>query len=398
MDKKTIKDICVINPSKKLPILPETEISFLPMEAVSTDGLINLSGKIQFNKTQGYSVFQNGDVLFAKITPCMENGKGAVVHSLLNNYGAGSTEFIVLRPLPETIISKYLYYFMQQKTFRLNCQQNMTGSAGQKRVPIKYLERYTIPVPPLPEQERIVAKIEELFSQLDGAVAELKSVKEKLKLYRNSVIDSYIKFPKTLQLRECIVEMGQGWSPKCENTSVLSNDEWAVIKTTAIQPGNFCFEENKKLPANLSPRLQHEIKVDDILITRAGPKSRCGVCCLVKKTKKKLLNCDKVYCLKLNNAVILPQYLELVLNSPEFLKKIDLCKTGGNDSGLNLTQSRFLAIEIPISTLDNQQKAINQIEARLSACSNIEQTVDTALQQAAALRQSILKQAFEGNL
>ena len=188
MDKKTIKDICVINPSKKLPILPETEISFLPMEAVSTDGLINLSGKIQFNKTQSYSVFQNGDVLFAKITPCMENGKGAVVHSLLNNYGAGSTEFIVLRPLPETIISKYLYYFMQQKTFRLNCQQNMTGSAGQKRVPIKYLERYTIPVPPLPEQERIVAKIEELFSQLDAAVAELKSVKEKLAIYRQAVL------------------------------------------------------------------------------------------------------------------------------------------------------------------------------------------------------------------
>lgn len=289
----------------------------------------------------------------------------------------------------------YLFYFLQSLYVLLNSKQKGTGTPHLNP---DILKKAQLVVPPLPEQERIVAKIEELFSQLDAAVAELKSVKEKLKLYRISVIDSYIKFPKTLQIRECIVEMGQGWSPKCENTSVLSNDEWAVIKTTAIQPGNFCFEENKKLPANLSPRLQHEIKVDDILITRAGPKSRCGVCCLVKKTKKKLLNCDKVYCLKLNNAVILPQYLELVLNSPEFLKKIDLCKTGGNDSGLNLTQSRFLAIEIPISTLDNQQNAINQIEARLSACNNIEQSVDTALQQAAALRQSILKQAFEGNL
>ena len=120
--------------------------------------------------------------------------------------------------------------------------------------------------------------------------------------------------------------------------------------------------------------------------------------CMVRKTKKRLLNCDKVYRIKVNSAVLLPEYLEYVLNSPGFIKEIALCKTGGNDSGLNLTQNRFLSIQIPVPTISEQKRIIHEIEARLSICDSIEKTVDTALQQAEAMRQSILKQEFEGKL
>lgn len=289
----------------------------------------------------------------------------------------------------------YLFYFLQSLYTLLNTKQKGTGTPHLNP---DILKKAQLVVPPLPEQERIVAKIEELFSQLDAAVAELKSVKEKVVLFRNSVIDSSIAFSDMRPIKECITTIGQGWSPKCDNENVTDDEQWAVIKTTAVQARQFCFDENKKLPSNLSPREQHEIKIDDILITRAGPRSRCGICCLVKKTKQRLLNCDKVYCLKVDKNIALPEYLELVLNSPTFLKEIELCKTGGSDSGLNLTQSRFLKMEIPVPDLPQQQSIIEQIDAKLSVCTHIEQIVDTALQQAAVLRQSILKQAFEGNL
>lgn len=395
---KSIKDVCTINPKGTLDSFTGSEISFVPMEAVSTTGHINTEKRIAVDRVKNYTVFREGDILFAKITPCMENGKGAIAVNLHNGYGAGSTEFIVLRPDLSQVTAKWIQLFLSQKSFRLHCQQHMTGSAGQKRVPAKFLGACTIPVPPLEEQERIVARIEELFSELDNGVETLQNVREQVARYRYAAIENAIPYSNLRTIAECIVDMGQGWSPKCERENTIDDETWAVIKTTAVQSCRFVFEENKVLPMTLEPREKHEIQVGDILITRAGPKSRCGVCCMVRKTKKRLLNCDKVYRIRVNSAILLPEYLEYVLNSPSFIKEIALCKTGGNDSGLNLTQNRFLSIQIPVPMIDEQKQIIQEIESRLSVCDSIEKTVDTALQQAEAMRQSILKKAFEGKL
>ena len=391
-------DICTLNPKINDDLPSESLISFIPMSSVSIDGKFMTTDTLISSKAKNYTLFQDGDVLFAKITPCMENGKGAIARGLLNGYGAGSTEFIVLRPNIELITAKWLYLYLSQRSFRWECQQHMTGSAGQKRVPPKYLASCEIPVPTISEQERIVSKIEELFSKLDASVAELQTAKEKLKVYRQAVLEESLPYDSFGAISQYIESMGQGWSPKCANKNSIDDDVWAVIKTTAVQHGYFDYTENKILPDNLEPRNQHEISVGDILITRAGPRSRCGVCCLVRKTKKRLLNCDKVYQIKPNRDKILPEYMEYVLNSPRFLLEINHCKTGGNDSGVNLTQNRFLTIKIPVPPLNIQKKIVEQIESRLSMCDSIEQTIDTSLQQAEALRQSILKQAFEGRL
>lgn len=299
--------------------------------------------------------------------------------------------------IPQKIAPKYLFYILRSSDFRHHIETSCKGT-NINNIKQEYILNYELLVPSIPEQERIVSRIEELFSELDNGVETLKKVLDKVERYKYSVIDSVLPVEHRKSIGECIEDMGQGWSPKCERYNVVDDEGWAVIKTTAIQPCDFLFEENKALPISLSPREKHEIKVGDILITRAGPKSRCGICCMVKKTKKRLLNCDKVYRLRLNQSIVLPQYLEYVLNSPEFLKEIDLCKTGGNDSGLNLTQTRFLSIEIPVPTVEEQKYIVNEIESRRSVCQSIENTVNTALQQAEAMQQSILKKAFEGEL
>ena len=290
---------------------------------------------------------------------------------------------------------KYLLYFFRY--FQAQLQTEGTGTTF-KAITQSIVMNIELPVPPLVEQKRIVAKIEELFSELDNGVETLKMIKSKVDRYKYSVIDSVLPSENKKSIADCIKEMGQGWSPKCERVNVVDDDNWAVIKTTAVQPCKFLFNENKALPSSLAPRERHEIMAGDILITRAGPKSRCGVCCMVRKTKRRLLNCDKVYRLRLHEDIVLPQYLEYVLNSPAFIQEINLCKTGGNDSGLNLTQDRFLSIRIPVPSIKKQEEIVSEIESRRSVCDSIEKTVNAALQQSEAMRQSILKKAFEGEL
>ena len=286
------------------------------------------------------------------------------------------------------VTPKYIYYRMQIIPY---------DHSTHKRYWIQEYSKIKVTIPPLPEQERIVRRIEESFSQIDDGTKTLKKTKALLAVYRQAVLKESLDIPRNLKISDCIDEIGQGWSPKCDREQIDNDDDWAVITTTAVQPMRFDFKENKKLPESMPPREKHELHVGDILITRAGPRSRCGICCLVRKTKKKLLNCDKVYRLRVKRDLILPEYLETVLNSPSFIEEISYCKTGGNDSGVNLTQDRFLSIRIPVPTISEQEQRLASIQSRLSVCDSIAQAIDTALQQAEALRLSILKTAFEGS-
>lgn len=300
-----------------------------------------------------------------------------------------SSAMKILHINTDLVVPRYIYYRLQ--TIHVD-------HSTHKRYWIQQFSKIKVRIPPIPVQQRIVSHIEELFSSLDNAVETLQKTKEQLAVYRQAVLETCIGKGEAKTILECVENMGQGWSPKCIRTPVLNDEEWAVITTTAVQPMQFLYEENKKLPETLEARPKHELNVGDILITRAGPRSRCGICCMVKKTKKKLMNCDKVYRLIVKKEFILPEYFEAVLNSPAFQKEIAFCKTGGNDSGVNLTQDRFLNIKIPVPGISTQMKILSDIASRVSVCDSIEQTVNTALAQAEAMRQSILKEAFEGRL
>ena len=139
-----LSDICEINP-KADPINDHTMVSFVSMPDVSDSGKIKTTTARPFGEVKkGFTSFREGDVLFAKITPCMENGKGALAVGLRNGIGCGSTEFHVLRPNTEVIQGKWLYYLTVWTAFRKDAERHMSGSAGQKRVPKAFLEKYGI--------------------------------------------------------------------------------------------------------------------------------------------------------------------------------------------------------------------------------------------------------------
>lgn len=156
--------VCDINPKKSQDGRLESgiEVSFVPMPAVTEHGEIDASSVKRYDEVKtGFTYFAENDVLFAKITPCMENGKGAVARGLYNGIGFGSTEFHVLRPISGITNAYWIYMLTAFPQFRKDAACNMTGSAGQRRVPASFLENYRIAIPPLELQNQFAAFVEQ---------------------------------------------------------------------------------------------------------------------------------------------------------------------------------------------------------------------------------------------
>ena len=199
----TISEISNLNPTlDKSNLSDELEISFVPMPAVQAEsGIMDVSSTRKLAEVKkGYTPFLEGDVLFAKITPCMENGKMAIVPELRNGLGFGSTEFHVLRTESD-VDPKYLYYYVSSQGFRREAEHNMSGAVGQRRVTTPYLSACKLPVPPSNEQHRIAAKIEELFSELDKGIESLKTAQQQLKVYRQALLKHAFEGKLTAQWR-----------------------------------------------------------------------------------------------------------------------------------------------------------------------------------------------------
>jgi type I restriction enzyme S subunit len=208
-------DIAEINPVMPSIFPADTQlVTFLPMASVDVlSGRIDTSANRAWQEVKkGYTRFQENDVLFAKITPCMENGKAAVAHGLLGGVGAGSTEFHVLRA-NSLVTSHYLLLFILQEKFRSSARAAMTGTAGQLRVPARFLESQKIPLPPLPEQYRIVSAAESYLTRLDDAMATLERVQRNLKRYRASVIKAAVEGRLVPTEGELAREEGREYEP-----------------------------------------------------------------------------------------------------------------------------------------------------------------------------------------
>ena len=166
-------DVCEINPKKSeisnLP--PETIVSFVPMATVNEHrkSFVPTEERTLSEVYSGYTYFQNGDVLLAKVTPCFENGKSGIATGLTNNIGFGSSEFFVLRPNPDRVLSDYIYRLISTDAFIEQGKTKMTGTGGLQRIPRDFISSYSIPLPPLAVQEEIVSEIESYQRIIDGA-------------------------------------------------------------------------------------------------------------------------------------------------------------------------------------------------------------------------------------
>ncbi|MDO9012212.1 MAG: restriction endonuclease subunit S [Gallionella sp.] len=192
---KRLRFVAELNPSKSevATLDKETLVSFLPMDAIGDDGRLNLEREKPISEVEtGYTFFRDGDVTVAKITPCFENGKGAVMRGLTQGIGFGTTELIVARPIASQVSSDYLHNLFTSVVFRKNGEGHMYGAGGQKRVPDDFVRDFEIAFPPLKEQQTIASFLDSEIAKFDTLSTEANRAIELLQERRSALISAAV--------------------------------------------------------------------------------------------------------------------------------------------------------------------------------------------------------------
>lgn len=362
----------------------EWENEGLPI--IRIQNLTDNKGKYNFSSAQHDERFkvQNGDLLFAW---------SATLGAHIWCGGDAWLNQHIFRVIPNDYIDKmYLYYFLCNVVGELYSKTHGSGMVHITKGP--FMET-PIPVPSLDEQKRIVARIEELFSELDNGVETLKKTKQQLAVYRQAVLKEAFrgceKWEKNM-FSSLMSEVRNGYGLKPDDCG-----SFRILKISAVRPLNVDFSESRLNKTAFSE--EDTIAENDILFTRYnGSREYVGVCAVVPTLPEpyaypdKLIKCRP----KLQNPIH-SKYLAYYMSQGDARKYLrSKIKTTSGQNGIAGADVKRTVVYLP--DLNTQAKIVTEIESRLSVCDSIEKNVDTALQQAEAMRQSVLKQAFEGRL
>ena len=357
----------------------ENNIITTSEEFITEEGLLNSSAKI----------FPAGTLLIALY--------GATIRKLaFLGIDAATNQAVCGIFQNENVSLKYLYYYLLFQ--RPNLIKQGVGGA-QPNISQTILKKLEISYPDsITEQQRIVARIEELFSELDKAVGTLKTTKEQLEVYRQAVlVDIFSQEHPLRQLKEISVALS-GFAFKSKNYT--PDGKYTVIKIGNVKDGYLDFSRDKTRTNEVTDRIlqKYLLKQGDCLITLTGTRGKrdYGFVSMIERQTDYLLN-QRVAALRFDTMIALPEFFRYYLSSLNYRNQFFKYETGNVGQG-NVGIKALCEPAVPCPPLDTQKKIVDQISDRLSVCDSIEKTVDTALAQADAMRQSILKQAFEGTL
>ncbi len=458
----TFPHVALLNPKSSLD--DDTEVAFVPMPHVPT----NFSDTLRFEKKlwgdvkRGFTHFRNDDVIFAKITPCFENGKAAIVSGLPNSHGAGSTEFYVLRPV--IVPSALLFYWVKTAAFLKTAEAHMTGTVGQKRVPKTFVESHPFPLPPLNEQKRIVAKLDAIMPRIDSAKERLEKIPAILKRFRQSVLTAAVTGKLTEKWREehpeiesaevLLSRIGKarwnycgkingrsllkkkGGSAKSSSDHVLSNGTTILLPTSwevatpeeisspqkyslAIGPFGSNLKVSDYRDSGVPIVFVRNIRSGDFLKNRkyvSEEKAKELIQhavypgdLLITKMGDPPGDCC-VYASNLESGIITSDCLKFTPWS-EFIErrycKIAIDSFLVRDQLIDITQGvaqqkisleRFKSIRFPLPPLEEQKEIVRQVDKLFSLADKVEEHYQKARARVDTLAQSVLAKAFRGEL
>jgi len=458
-----LEEIAMLNPRHPSHLDPSIEVSFVPMPAVDENGWkLKSSQKRPLGEVRkGYTHFANGDVLVAKITPCMENGKAAVAEDLVNGLGCGTTELHVIRPIQD-IQSKFLYHFVHSEHFRKAARQNMTGTAGQLRVPLSFLKESVIPVPPRTEQIRIVAKLEELLAKVDACRERLEKIPAILKRFRQSVLAAVCSGRLTADWRENdqtkkdaftllelnVHERDEKLKNECKialNTRTGTPRPYSVnaepidydkldslpdtwkwerlinlahvvggvtkgrklksgqtinlpyLRVANVQDGYIDFSEIKEIEALPEDLLKYRLKKGDILFTEGGDRDKLGRGTVWDGSIENCIHQNHIFRARLYCSKILPEFISLATKS-EHSRRYFFDNASQTVNLASINKTTLGNLPIPIPPPEEQHEIVRRVEALFKIADDIEKRYQKAKAHVDKLTQSILAEAFRGKL
>lgn len=300
-----------------------------------------------------------------------------------------------IRP-SEVLLTRYVLLFFRYFEAQLASKGTGTTFKAITQDVVKNLE---IPIPPLPEQERIVARIEELFSQLDAGVETLEKTKAQLVVYRQAVLKEAFdsiedQYYQTLNTAILGSPQNGLYKPKSD----YSDNGTPILRIDGFYDG-FIVKDYyyKRVNLTVDEITRYSLEIGDLIVNRVNSMPYLGKCALVRFLGETTVFESNMMRIKLDNEKVNGDFLTYYLSSSTGRKELTKsAKQAVNQASINQTDVGNAIVPMP--PVEIQKRLLAYIESRLSVCDSIEQTVDTALQQAEAMRQSILKDAFEGRL
>ena len=399
-------EVCAINPRRpRIQSEPGEPTTFVPMTAIDEQtGTIVAAEVRPFEEVKrGYTYFEENDVLFAKITPCMENGKAAIARNLLNGFGFGSTEFHVLRP-SSFVIAEWIWLFVRREKFREDAKRAFRGGVGQQRVPQEFLEQHPIPLPPLEEQRRIVARIEELM----GRVREARRLREEAKQEAERLWQAVLAqtFPRPgsalpegwrwVRLGEVCQHRTGIWGPEASDPA----QGFPIVRSTEIE-GFLIRPQAASVRVVRTGQVEaYKLESGDILVSKSsGSPHLVGWPAIFEDPQdgRTYLFSNFMLRLRVDRRSLEPWFLLYYLHSP----KARAIYLGAQDttSGLrNLRVREFLAQPILLPPLEEQRRIVaylQEVQEKIKALKEAQVQTEEELK---CLEQAILEKAFRGEL
>jgi len=349
----TLSQVALINPSeKKIKSLLSTDsVPFLPMSDLNVNSY-TFTPKQQRSLDEvkaGYTYFEEHDILIAKITPCFENGKIGIASNLAHGIGFGSTEYHVIR-CSNKILPKYLYHLLNRDDFRKMAKNQMTGSAGQKRVPKQVLENYSFPLPPLPVQEEIVAELDSYQKIIDGAKQVVDNWKPRID------IDPEWKMTKIM---DYVKESALGLvKDKASQSSSFTHPY--------VKMNNITYDGSLDLSSLVYVNASHEemnrfsLKDGDFLYNTRNSIDLVGKSCVYHGEDRKYLYNNNILRIRFS-ADLNPDFVNYVMNSDYGKQQINTI-ISGTTSVAAVYQKDYFQILIPIPVLSTQLAIVESIE------------------------------------
>ena len=387
-------EVCEVNPRMPKSLQDDLAVSFLPMAAVSEDGHIDFEEQRELHEVKkGYTYFERGDVLVAKITPCFENGKATRTRTLYEPIGFGSTEFHVLRAGNE-VDASYLFHLIWNSRFREIGAINMTGSAGQKRVPADFLKRLEIPLPSLDEQRRIATildKADALRRKRKRALELLDGLTQSIFLEMFGSIDNLQGRSDILRLADVVADQRIGL---VRSASELSRDlpGTPYLRMDAIgADGKLNLSGIKFTKASAAEVENYSLKKGDFLFNTRNSRELVGKTAVFYGDEETIYN-NNILRIRFNGTVT-PEYMLAYFRTKAGNRELESRKAG-TTSVFAIYQKNLIDLPVVVPPIDAQREFSRKILRLADQALNFKQQSDSL----DTLFSSLQHRAFTGQL
>jgi len=387
-------EICEINPSTAFNLRNDSPCTFVPMEAVDdwSAQIVKLATRSFGEVSKGYTSFAENDVLLAKITPCMENGKCAIARRLRGRVGFGSTEFHVLRA-SKHVLPEWLIYFWRLPETRQNAERSMTGTAGQRRVPSSHLKQIKIPLPDLSAQKRIAKQLEQADRLRCTRRYALELSDAFLPAAFVSLFGNPAKNPKypRVSLGELIVSGPQNGLYK---PATAYGSGTRIVRIDAYQnTSSIDFAELKRVRLSSEEIATYGLIEGDFLINRVNSRTHLGKSTVVPHLSEPAVYESNMMRFRVDEKRLNPVYAAQLLHTPFINAQIQKrAKDASNQSSINQEDVEGFAVLLPPLAAQHRFAALVSRHERLRASQR------EALRQTDHLFHSLLHRAFVGTI